>query len=165
MNRTELIGHLQSKYAMTAEEVEKIEDDGEKLIKTAFDFAGFKPDVDIRELVDGAFGGNLSNRDYLEEGSSAVRISVDGVVENIAPINGSDFSLEEMYKLIGQDVIELVYLPNDKLFVVDEEGVYRVPLKINWLATRILSEQLLARKQHPTFIFGDVLLVNSKQVK
>lgn len=81
MNRTELIGHLQSKYAMTAEEVEKIKDDGEKLIKTAFDFASFKPDVDIRELVDGAFGGNLSNRDYLEEGSSAVRISVDGVVE------------------------------------------------------------------------------------
>ena len=54
MNRTELIGHLQSKYAMTAEEVKKIESDGEKLIKTAFDFAGFKPDVDIRELVDGA---------------------------------------------------------------------------------------------------------------
>ena len=165
MNRTELIGHLQSKYAMTAEEVEKIKDDGEKLIKTAFDFAGFKPDVDIRELVDGAFGGNLSNRDYLEKGSSAVRISVDGVVENIAPMNGSDFSLDEMYKLIGQDIIECIYLPNDKLFVVDEKGFYRVPLKINWLATQIFSEQLLTIKQHPTFIFGNVLLINMEQIK
>lgn len=165
MNRTELIGHLQSKYAMPAEEVEKIKADGEKLIRTVFDFEGFKPDVDIRELVDGAFGGNLSNRDFLQEGSSAVRISVDGVVENIAPINGSDFSLEEMYKLIGQDIIELVYLPNDKLFVIDEEGFYRTPLKINWLATRILTEQLLTRKQHPIFIFGDVLLINGEQIK
>nr|DAM87920.1 MAG TPA: protein of unknown function (DUF3846) [Caudoviricetes sp.] len=165
MNRTELIGYLQSKYAMTAEEVEKIENDGEKLIKAAFDFAGFKPDVDIRELVDGAFGGNLSNRDYLEEGSSAVRIRVDGVVENITPMNGSDFSLEEMYKLIGQDIIDFVYLPNDKLFVVDDEGFYRVPLNINWIATRILSELYLMVNQRPAFIFGDVLLVNSKQVK
>lgn len=165
MNRTELIGHLQSKYAMTAEEVEKIKNDGEKLIKAAFDFAGFKPDVDIRELVDGAFGGNLSNRDYLEEGSSAVRIRVDGVVENITPMNGSDFSLEEMYKLIGQDIIDFVYLPNDKLFVVDDEGFYRVPLNINWIATRILSELYLMANQRPAFIFGDVLLVNSNQVK
>lgn len=165
MNRTELIGHLQSKCAMTAEEVEKIENDGEKLIKAAFDFAGFKPDVDIRELVDGAFGGNLSNRDYLEEGSSAVRIRVDGVVENITPMNGSDFSLEEMYKLIGQDIIDFVYLPNDKLFIVDDEGFYRVPLNINWIATRILSELYLMANQRPTFIFGDVLLVNSNQVK
>lgn len=165
MNRTELIGHLQSKCAMTAEEVEKIENDGEKLIKAAFDFAGFKPDVDIRELVDGAFGGNLSNRDYLEEGSSAVRIRVDGVVENITPMNGSDFSIEEMYKLIGQDIIDFVYLPNDKLFIVDDEGFYRVPLNINWIATRILSELYLMQNQRPAFIFGDVLLVNSNQVK
>lgn len=165
MNRTELIGYLQSKYAMTAEEVEKIENDGEKLIKAAFDFAGFKPDVDIRELVDGAFGGNLSNRDYLEEGSSAVRIRVDGVVENITPMNGSDFSIEEMYKLIGQDIIDFVYLPNDKLFIVDDEGFYRVPLNINWIATRILSELYLMQNQRPAFIFGDVLLVNSNQVK
>lgn len=165
MNRTELIGYLQSKYAMTAEEVEKIENDGEKLIKAAFDFAGFKPDVDIRELVDGAFGGNLSNRDYLKEGSSAVRIRVDGVVENITPMNGSDFSIEEMYKLIGQDIIDFVYLPNDKLFIVDDEGFYRVPLNINWIATRILSELYLMQNQRPAFIFGDVLLVNSNQVK
>lgn len=165
MNRTELIGYLQSKCAITAEEVEKIENDGEKLIKAAFDFAGFKPDVDIRELVDGAFGGNLSNRDYLEEGSSAVRIRVDGVVENITPMNGSDFSLEEMYKLIGQDIIDFVYLPNDKLLIVDDEGFYRVPLHINWIATRILSELYLMANQRPTFIFGNVLLVNSKQVK
>lgn len=153
MNRTELISYLQSKYAMTAEEVEKIENDGEKLIKAAFDFAGFKPDVDIRELVDGAFGGNLSNRDYLEEGSSAVRIRVDGVVENITPMNGSDFSLEEMYKLIGQDIIDFVYLPNDKLFVVDDEGFYRVPLNINWIATRILSElYLMANNVQHSFL-------------
>lgn len=35
----------------------------------------------------------------------------------------------------------------------------------NWLATRILAEQLLARKQRPIFIFGDVLLINGEQIK
>lgn len=165
MNHTELIGHLQSKYAMTAEEVTKIEDDGEKLIQTIFDMEGFNPGADIRELVDGAFGGNLSNRNYLELGSPAVRIGVDGRVDNIAPRNGSDFQLEEMYSLIGQDIVEHVYLPNNKLLIVDEEGMYRVPLEINWMATRIVSEVDLSVGRLPQFIFGNVLLVNSKQVK
>lgn len=41
MNRTELIGYLQSKYALTAEEVTKIENDGKKMIQTIFDKKGF----------------------------------------------------------------------------------------------------------------------------
>lgn len=165
MNHTELIGHLQNSYALTAEEVEKIENDGEKLIQTIFDMENFKPGVDIRELVDGAFGGNLSGRNYLELGSPAVRIRTDGVVDNIAPINGTDFSLEEMYILTGQDIVEHIYLPNNKLLIVDEEGMYRVPLEINWLATRIVSEAALSIGRQPSFIFGDVLLVNNEQVK
>lgn len=165
MNHTELIGHLQDSYALTAEEVTKIENDGEKMIQTIFDMEGFNPGTDIRELVDGAFGGNLSGRNYLELGSPAVRISVDGIVDNIVPRNGSDFQLEEMYSLIGQDIVEHVYLPNDKLLIVDEEGMYRVPLEINWMATRIVSEAALSVGRPPSFIFGNVLLVNSEQVK
>lgn len=165
MNRTELIGYLQDEFALTAEEVTRIENDGEKMIQTVFDMENFQLGTDIRELVDGAFGGNLSNRDYLERGSAAVRIRVDGVVENIAPINGSDFSLEEMYSLTGQDIVEHIYLPNDKLLIVDEEGLYRRPLEINWLATQIVSKAALETGNQPTFIFGTALLVNNEQVK
>lgn len=165
MNCTELIGYLQDEFALTAEEVTRIENDGEKMIQTVFDMENFQLGTDIRELVDGAFGGNLSNRDYLERGSAAVRIRVDGVVENIAPINGSDFSLEEMYSLTGQDIVEHIYLPNDKLLIVDEEGLYRRPLEINWLATQIVSKAALETGNQPTFIFGTALLVNNEQVK
>lgn len=94
-----------------------------------------------------------------------MRIRVDGVVENIAPINGSDFSLEEMYSLTGQDIVEHIYLPNDKLLIVDEEGLYRRPLEINWLATQIVSKAALETGNQPTFIFGTALLVNNEQVK
>lgn len=165
MNRTELIGLLQDYYAITADEVARIENDGEKLIQTIFDMEGFNPVSDIRELVDGAFGGNLSGKDYLEKGSKAVRIGVDGVVDDISPKNGSDFSLEELYSLIGQDIVEHVYLPNDKLLIVDEEGLYRSPLEINWLATQIVSKAALSVGRQPTFIFGTALLVNNEQIK
>lgn len=165
MNRTELIGYLQSKYDLTAEEVTKIENDGKKMIQTIFDKKGFNPGTDIRELIDGAFGGNLSGRNYLEFESPAVRISVDGIVDNIAPRNGVDFKLNEMYNLMGCDIVEHVYLPNNKLLIVDEEGMYRIPLEVNWMATRILSEVAISAGHSPSFIFGDVLLVNSEQVK
>lgn len=165
MTRTELIGLLQDCYAITADEVARIENDGEKLIQTIFDMEGFNPVNDIRELVDGAFGGNLSGKDYLEKGSKAVRIRVDGVVDDISPKNGSDFSLEELYSLIGQDIVEHVYLPNDKLLIVDEEGLYRSPLEINWLATQIVSKAALSVGRQPTFIFGTALLVNNEQIK
>lgn len=165
MNHTELISYLQNNYALTAEEVTKIENDGEKMIQVIFDMEGFNPGTDIRELVDGAFGGNLSGRNYLELGSPAVRIRVDGIVDDISPKNGSDFSLEELYSLIGQDIVEHVYLPNDKLLIVDEEGLYRSPLEINWLATQIVSKAALSVGRQPTFIFGTVLLVNNEQIK
>lgn len=165
MNRTELIGLLQDKFSLTADYLTKIENDGELLIQTIFEADDYQPVEDIRELMDGAFGGNLSGKDYLEKGSKAVRIRVDGVVEDIAPINGSDFSLEEMYSLTGQDIVEHIYLPNDKILIVDEEGLYRQSLEINWLATQIVSKAALEVGRQPTFIFGTALLVNDEQIK
>lgn len=164
MNRTELIGHLQTHYALTAEEVTKIENDSEKMIQTIFDMNGFNPGVDISELVDGAFGGNLSNRDYLKD-KSAVRIKTNGIVDDVIPRNGSDFSLEEMYTLINTDIIETVYLPGDKVMIVDEEGGLRTDRKVNWMATKIVTDIELKIGRIPTFIFGDVMIINQSQIK
>lgn len=165
MNRTEFLGMLQSTYALTSEEVEKIENNGELLMQTVLDMENFKPAADIRELVDGAFGGNLSGKDFLEEGSKAVLIKTNGEVYDIVPKNGKDFKLDEMYSLTEVDIVEFVYLRNDKIMIVDEEGLYREPLQINWLATRIVSENNLRLGQTPTFIFGNVMLVNNGQVE
>ena len=70
-----------------------------------------------------------------------------------------------MYSLTGQDIVEHIYLPNDKILIVDEEGLYRQPLEINWLATQIVSKAALEVGRQPTFIFGTALLVNDEQIK
>lgn len=52
-------------------------------------------------------------------------ISTDGTYKTIKPANGSDFTLEELYNLIGCDLIEVVSLDGDKIMIVDEEGLLK----------------------------------------
>lgn len=49
-------------------------------------------------------------------------IDVDGKITEIAPQNGSDFQLEELYSIIECNLIETVYLGHSHVMIVDEEG-------------------------------------------
>ena len=75
------------------------------------------------------------------------------------PANGTDFKLEEMQAIVGGD-IELVFLNDTEIMVVNEEG--KVRLKHNPTATRIFKEN------HPSlsdYIVGDVLVCKEEQIK
>ena len=54
----------------------------------------------------------------------ALLIKETGESQFIAPKNGTDFTLEELYALIGCDLIEVVYplVDNGNIFIIDEEG-------------------------------------------
>jgi hypothetical protein len=65
----------------------------------------------------------------------------DGTQENIQPANGTDFKIEELYGLIGCDMVEVVGTGDPAMiFIGDEEARCKDDFIINQEATRILRE-------------------------
>lgn len=79
----------------------------------------------------------------------------NGEVLQTTPKNGKDFSLEEMQAIVG-GYIEIVYLDNGQLMIVNEEG------KINGSPLNDNASMLVG---YTDLIMGDVLVCESKQVK
>lgn len=104
----------------------------------------------VQEIVDG-----------LLKTKSAIQITTDGEITEVKPNEGKIFTLEEFYKHTNCDIVEFVYLPNDKIMVCDEEGRLRQNPKINLLATLIVSH--LGKNFMP--ICGDVLIINQNQTE
>ena len=95
-----------------------------------------------------------------------LRIDVDGVVTEIKPNDEKEgYDLKEMYEMCNTNIIEFVYLPENKILVVDEEGALKEDRKINWNATKLLAPIILSQGGNPFFIFGNVMLIDQKNVK
>jgi len=95
---------------------------------------------------------------------TAIRIAVDGRITEITPKNSTDFSLEEFYKYTDCDCIENVYLPNDKIMVVDEEGALRENRRVNETASKFLCIISVSEGKGCTIpIFGNVMIINKEQ--
>lgn len=87
-------------------------------------------------------------------------IKTTGEVIEVAPKNGTDFSLEEL-KTIVDGWIEIVNLRDGRLLCLDEEGKLKGKER-NHAATGIYHQALpLCCKD---FIVGDVLLCDEDQI-
>lgn len=86
-------------------------------------------------------------------------IRTNGEQVEVQPLNGTDFSLEEL-KAIVNGWVEIVWLPNDEIMVINEEGKL-LELPMNAIATDIYHNCF----GFSDIIVGDVLLCNSNQVK
>ena len=85
----------------------------------------------------------------------------DGTNQATDPTNKRDFSLEEMQKIVG-GYIEMVYIGNTGyLLVINEEGKFEKPIRVNAAATDAVREFL----QKDDFICGDVLFCHRSQIK
>ena len=82
----------------------------------------------------------------------------DGTQQATKPKNGKYFTLKELQNIVG-GYIEMVYLPDNMIMVVNEDG-RREELKLNVRATEIMRS---AGKE--VDIVGNVLLCNSKLIK
>ena len=103
---------------------------------------------------------------YLNMLSVDLRIGVDGVVTEIKPKDEKEgYGLKEMYEMCNTDIVEFVYLPENKILVVDEEGALKKGRKINWDATKLVAPLVLAQGRNPFFIFGNVMLIDQKNVQ
>jgi hypothetical protein len=76
----------------------------------------------------------------------------DGTIEDFNPANGKEFTLDEMQKAVG-GYIELVYLPNNEVLVVDEEGMIKEKL-----FNKKISEMIMKP------IVGDVVLCQRSEI-
>ena len=82
---------------------------------------------------------------------------VDGTVENVMPANGTDFTLEELQKMVG-GLIQVVPVFRTKLIVVDEEGRLK-NYKHNVIASLLVAGQVKGD------IVGDMLLCSRAEFK
>lgn len=95
--------------------------------------------------------------DELLNNKSAIVITSEGEMTEVSP-KDKYFTLEELYKHINCDIIECVYLPENKIMIVDEEGMLK-KRQLNLLATLIVSH---IRKNF-VIICGDVVIINENQ--
>lgn len=100
---------------------------------------------------------------YLLDKDSAIVIKadIDSEIQEVAPADGEHFSLEEMYKYCNCELVEFVYLPKNKIMVVDEEGLLKAEHKINHVATALLFA--VSKNWNP--IVGDVMIINESQTE
>ena len=84
----------------------------------------------------------------------------NGEVVDVEPKNGSDFQYDELHSLIG-GLIEIVWLNNEDLMVVDEEGKLK-DLPFNEKATEIYGSIF---GESTDFIIGDALICKNNQIK
>jgi len=86
-------------------------------------------------------------------------IKSNGETIDVNPNNGNDFKLEELQTIVG-GYIEIVWLPNNEIMVVNEDGKL-MELPINQEATKIYQNAF----GYNDVIVGDVLLCKSNQVE
>ena len=87
-------------------------------------------------------------------------IKTDGTETEITPENGTDFQLEECYKHIGCDLIQVVYLSEEEIMIVDEEGLMKSNFEVNHKASRIA-----VRARAAEGIVGNAMVIPSSMFK
>jgi hypothetical protein len=70
----------------------------------------------------------------------AILILTDGTQKEISPANGTNFTLQECYKLIGCDMIEIIRLADGRVMIIDEEGKFKDDFQINYVASKMFMQ-------------------------
>lgn len=68
------------------------------------------------------------------------------IIEDVEPENErKGFQLNELYKLLNCDMVEIVHLPNREIMIVDEEGWLKQNAEYNELASSIAGVDIAGR--------------------
>lgn len=91
-------------------------------------------------------------------------IRTDGSIIAVSPLNGKDYQLEELQKIVG-GYFEIVDLGKGKIMVINEEGKFTC--RPNIKATKIFKDAMsdLYGIGTQDYIAGDALICESKEVK
>ena len=92
----------------------------------------------------------------------AVLINTDGTEFEVQPANGENFTLQEMYDMIGCSLVQMIYLADGNIMWLDEEGKFKDPVIRNDRATTLLEE---AGGGYGDFIAGKALVCKDSEVR
>lgn len=87
-------------------------------------------------------------------------LPVNGNSRDVSPANGKFFVIDELYKLIGCTMVEVVPLPDGRKLVIDEEGKLQ-DKPLNLVASFMAKDWL----QPDDFISGTALLMTDDEVE
>jgi hypothetical protein len=79
----------------------------------------------------------------------------------VKPINGTDFQLEELYKLLNVEVIEVVTLHKGMIIICDKEGTLKDEPNLNIPVTRLYQQHYGS----DVAIFGNAIICESREFK
>ncbi len=107
----------------------------------------------------------LSNSELIID--MAQLLKTDGTIQEIEPQNGKDFSLGELYKAIGCETIEVIYLSHetgddDNILIGDEEARLIDEPEENPEATRLWVK---AWGRGYGNLVGNMILCKSKELR
>lgn len=90
-------------------------------------------------------------------------LRTDGTTEEVTPASGVAFTLPELYRLIGCQMIELIRLRSGNFLVLDEEGKasWRRPMKPRNLNASLAALGVI---RPDDFIVGDALVVTGAEI-
>ena len=90
-------------------------------------------------------------------------LKVSGEVMEIEPKNGTDFTLDELHEHLQCSLIEVIYLNQDDIMVVDDEGKLASNNVINVNATVLAQENQAITSWD--YIAGNAIVCNRKMVR
>jgi hypothetical protein len=90
-------------------------------------------------------------------------IKTTGEEIKVEPKNGTDFSLQELQKIVG-GYVEIVDISENEYMIVNEEG-HLVDLAYNKKATEIFKQSRYSKFYRQHEIVGNVLICKRNQIK
>lgn len=90
-------------------------------------------------------------------------LKVSGEVMEIEPKNGTNFTLDELYKHLQCSLVEVINLNQDDIMVVDEEGKWASNNVINVNATMLAQENRAI--VFWDYVAGDAIVCNRKMIR
>lgn len=93
----------------------------------------------------------------------ALIVTASGTHRKVTPANGTHFSLQEIYKLLKCELVEIIRLSKNMIMVVDEEGKLKSEPDVN------VNASLIAMTHGAIFIgdkvCGDALICDTSMVR
>lgn len=93
----------------------------------------------------------------------ALIVTASGTHRTVTPANGTHFSLQEMYKLLKCELVEIIRLSKNMIMVVDEEGKLKSEPDVN------VNASLIAMMHGAIFlgdcVCGDVMICDTSMVR
>lgn len=93
----------------------------------------------------------------------ATLIKTDGTRLDVQPENGTDFSLDELYKMLDCDMVEVIYLDDERMMFLDENGKLK-PQKVNQM-NHVATHEAAMVLQDGDYIAGHALICGRGEFK